>query len=241
MKKVFAILMAAAVTVSMVVAEDSGAQAYPAKSSKSDFAVSLGVSGLFTADFTNWDLTSTAAGLGMDRDMMDTMAFAGGGSIFLDATYVLLNVGFTAGRSHTMNEDIRYAAGYYPTDLMALHFGILGKYPFALGERFVLSPMLGLEYELVLSAKQDGSEMRYAISNGTQNAKAIDALSSLWFNIGVAADFFLTDSLFLRCEYLHGMRLNNKEEAYLLYKDSDLYKLALGHGLDLKAGLGIRF
>ena len=67
------------------------------------------------------------------------------------------------------------------------------------------------------------------------NPKASD-FNTLWFKFGGGLDYDLSETMFLRSSLLYGIRLSNKIE-----KDwEDGGDTRLGHGLDIRVGVGFR-
>jgi opacity protein-like surface antigen len=117
---------------------------------------------------------------------------------------------------------------------------LLGKYPFEISDSFHLFPLLGIEYQLFLSHK-DNDENEYKNNSGEESPKDF---SSLWFKIGVGADINITDELYIRPEILYSIRLKNKyedeekEDFQTIYPDT---KIGLGHGPTVKIAIGYKF
>jgi opacity protein-like surface antigen len=107
----------------------------------------------------------------------------------------------------------------------ALDLSLLGKYPFSLG-RITVFPLLGFDYQIVVSAKVDGVK-----------ADKPGDLSSFGFDFGGGLDFPLTDHLFLRGELLYAIRLPSKnlKDAKDASPDS---KYILGNGPTIKIAVG---
>ena len=118
-----------------------------------------------------------------------------------------------------------------------LVFGIslLGKYPLDLGA-VTFFPLLGIDYQLVLSAKMDGEE----IKNEDDENMAGD-LSKLWIKFGAGVDYPLTDALYLRGEILYGIGLASKFENDMVDGFGGDTKANLDHGPTIKIGLGYKF
>ena len=123
---------------------------------------------------------------------------------FFDAAYgeAWLGISF-------VNEgNISTTIGDLPTVEVRLAFtklalGLFGKYPFHLGQTFTLFPLLGIQYDMMLSAE------------GTPtNVPGFDAadFNTFWFKLGAGLDFALTQKLYLRFEALFGIGLLNQFE-----------------------------
>jgi hypothetical protein len=229
MKKLFLLMAAACVTVT-------------AFAEAPEFGLSLGGGGLFGANFSYWGVEDESPG---SLNRYDTTGMGGGIYGLFDLTYAELNVGLLYGRTSEDNPSVINPDD--PADTLALQFGLYGKYPITLSKTFTLFPMLGAEYELALwAAKNDGKrsvdfkDIHFPVGGGGQTAKAVEALSTVWFKAGVGMDTYFTEHVFLRMELLYGVRLNNKTEKYLLDTRQDA-DFALGHGGNFKLAVGYRF
>jgi hypothetical protein len=164
-----------------------------------------------------------------------------GGYGFFDATYAEVDVSFAYGMLKPVYEgdgleDVM--GGGADPSVLQLGFSLLGKYPIELGS-ITLFPLLGINYNMVLSYSVDGASYDNA-----------GDFSQLGFLGGVGADFGLSDSLYLRVEGLFQLRLASK------YQDDSvdgLKALANAFNLDLdpsttfgmgpriKVGVGYKF
>lgn len=159
--------------------------------------------------------------------------FGGGGFIFCDATYAELSLGFFGGSGKAKGSfggfsmEVDYS-------IASFNIGLLGKYPFAIDDNLTVFPLLGIDYQIVLSAKLDDTD-----------AETPGDLSALWFKFGGGADYSLTSNIFLRAQALYGLRTPNKSEddSVKSAKDegTDDAKTRLGHGLTIKLAVGYRF
>jgi hypothetical protein len=179
---------------------------------------SIGAGGYFASDF--------GGGVETSSSKMETPYVGGGILAFFDATYAELTVGMFGA-----NGDIDKERSMFGID-----FGLLGKYPFKLGENFSIFPLLGIEYHLVLTAL-DNDE--YQFQNDNEDAP-VD-LSALWFKAGAGLDFSFDKTLYLRGELLYGLRIVNKYEMDLVDSEGSGATSLLGHGLNIKLALGYRF
>ncbi|MDR1362625.1 MAG: hypothetical protein LBJ35_01050 [Spirochaetaceae bacterium] len=116
--------------------------------------------------------------------------------------------------------------------IMSRNIGILVKYPFLIDSKLLVFPLLGIDYQIVTSAKdKDGNYWRYYGDGGPGD------FSALWFKLGGGLDFAVAEKLYLRFEALYGIRLANKYENDV----KDLYEsmgadatTRLGHGPAVK-------
>ncbi|MDR2509010.1 MAG: outer membrane beta-barrel protein, partial [Spirochaetaceae bacterium] len=202
------------------------------------FKLSAGVGGFFGSDFGGGaEASATMPVVGKIDMTMETPYLGGGGFVFFDATYAELSLAFFGGTMKNKSDGTET-----DSSIMNFNIGLLGKYPIAVGEKLKVFPLLGIEYDICLSAKdEDGNE--YEGMGGDGDGGPGD-FSALWFKLGGGLDFALTEKLYLRFEALYGLRLENKFEKdmkdYLEPMDSDA-KTRLGHGLTAKLALGFTF
>ena len=145
-----------------------------------------------------------------------------GAFAFFDATYVEVDLSFTYGLA-----EMKVLGGLGSTDLnlQSLGISVLGKYPIELGA-ITFFPLIGINYNLVLSAE----------SNGTSYRDAED-LSQLGLLAGVGFDYPLNEQLFIRAQALFALRLPSKlmEDAVKGVSGVDA---GLGFGPRIKVGVG---
>ena len=153
-----------------------------------------------------------------------------GGFVFLDATYAALDVSFAYGSTSGSVEvaGVKVSTSDMDFGLTQLGIGLTGKYPIDLGN-FVIFPLLGINYNVVLSAKNDDGD------------KADDPGDMSQFGIlaGVGADFDINESLYFRATAAFQLRFANK-----LMKDmADEMEAdtTLGMGPRITLALGYRF
>jgi hypothetical protein len=129
---------------------------------------------------------------------------------FFDATYVEASVGLLFGfPSQKIKASIEGASGEETFDgisSMGLSIAAMGKYPIALG-KVIISPMAGIEYNLNLSYKIDGEDVKEFMDD---DMKA--DLNDLWFKLGASADFAITESVFIRPVALFAIGAKKKVE-----------------------------
>jgi hypothetical protein len=199
-KKNLAVLIIAALTASGVFAQGIG--------------LSAGVGGYFGSDF--------GGGYEIDGEKSDTPYFGGGGFAFFDAKYAELSVGVLGGGGKWSSE--------YTMSVMNMDLALLGKFPIAVGSSLTVFPLLGVDYQVALSIKDEDGE-------------ALDKpgdYSALWFKLGGGLDYAITSKLYLRFDALYGIRLENEAERNAK-KDFDDVKALLGHGLTAKLAVGYKF
>ncbi|MBU0954451.1 MAG: outer membrane beta-barrel protein [Spirochaetes bacterium] len=155
--------------------------------------------------------------------------------LFLDGNYVSVDLGLifplvdstvvsTIGTNVTTND-------YTSTSKITfLDLGLYLKYPVQLGS-VVAFPVLGIEYDILLSAKtEDGDDI-----SGIDN--------NLWVKLGAGLDFSLNKHLYLRPLVLFGIGIHTPDDAEqisnteILANDVQLTKLRTDIGLKV----GYRF
>ncbi|MDR1230836.1 MAG: outer membrane beta-barrel protein [Spirochaetaceae bacterium] len=249
-KKSLAVLVAAIMAVGGVFAQDNAQEnAKP----KPAFDISAGVGGLFIGDFGGGVEASASMSGQSISDKMEMPNSGGGGYVFVDATYAELTVAI-AGGSGTFKSTRTQPGQSDRSDesdmsMANLNIGLLGKYPIAMNDKLTLFPLLGIDYAICLSVKdEDGEEFK-----GMDGEGGPGDFSALWFKFGGGLDFALSEKLYLRFEALYGLRLANTfekdmkdqhdkgyEQAKNAGADVDV-KTLLGHGLTAKLAVGYRF
>jgi hypothetical protein len=226
-KKLITFLMAASLCLTTAFAQETDS---------APFRVSVGGGGLVSGNFSTWSVDESQPGslYRYNSTHLNTAPF-----LFFDLKYLELNFGLLLGQMNAasaMSDDPNF-----PAKTLGLRGGAYLKLPFAISPMFTLFPLLGVDYDLYLLAKKDDDrDAKFPVSSSNQNAKAIDALNTLWFKAGIGWDTFFTDNLFLRTEVLYGLRLPNKMEKHLQDTRQDSDKM-LGHGGDFKIAIGYRF
>jgi len=190
----------------------------------SDFAFSLGGGGFAGYTFTRYTLSGDdlSGKFVESKQSMDRANY--GGFIFFDFTYAELSVMYQGGNSKYA-ESVQYPDGSYLTNdkgigkESSIGISLMGKYPFTITEKIKLFPMLGVEYHFTLAQKrnpdEDNDDYWYNREDGDLVADRdkddkpykLSAWNPIWVNIGAGADFFLTNSLFLRGEFTFGFRM----------------------------------
>jgi opacity protein-like surface antigen len=230
----------------------AGAFAQDEKPQKA-FSISAGIGGFTGGDFGG-GVKSTASFMGIDFEQNIKAPYFGGGAYaFIDATYAELTLGIYGGKGkfkYTVESTGADPQTLQDVDISYMNFniGLLGKYPFMLNKKLSLFPLLGIEYNICLSAKdEDGEEYEGLDGDG----KPAD-FSALWFKLGGGLDFSFTEKVYLRFEALYGLRLANKFENDMKDVMDDFIKSSipgistdtktlLGHGLTAKIAVGFKF
>ena len=203
------------------------------------FRLSAGAGGLFTTDLIGGGggYTSPISSINTNTDMF-IPKFAGGGFVFFDATYAELSLGFSGGNASfvtTVNEAVTNTASF-PMSLF--NIGLLLKFPFG-GEKLQFFPLLGIDYALALSVKNENGD-----TAKNQNGDDISSdFSALWANLGFGMDYSFTENIYLRLDALLGVRMlskyeNDYKEAYkdIMYSIPDM-----SAGVTVKLAAGYRF
>ena len=195
-----------------------------------EFKLSAGIGGYFTSDFGG----GYEASMGGESMSVQTPYAGGGGFIFLDATFLELSLGFFGGSGDSKMEGGGEEMSFGMTNT-GLDIGLLGKYPIAISDQLSVFPLLGINYRVILSIKnEDGEE-----------ADDPGDLSALWFKFGGGMDYSFTDSIYLRAGILYGLRLANKSENDMKDMVAESpgvdFKTLLGHGLEIKLAIGFKF
>lgn len=165
--------------------------------------------------------------------------FGGGGYIFLDIPYAEFYTGFfggggkieISGGGTSISQDMSF---------MSLNIGLLGKYPFNIAHNMAIFPMLGLEYQIMLSA-QNSDGIQY---KNPKNKESPGDFSALWVKFGGGMDYFFNRNDYLRVEALYAVRFANQVEndmknQYTPYAKD--VKTLLGNGPTIKIGFGYKF
>jgi hypothetical protein len=232
-----------------------------------EFKLSAGAGGFFANDFSGGiDATANVNLFFINIMSIDTKVetpyYGGGGYVFFDATYAEISIGYFTGKvtpkasvktnGMDMSDQIDdIVSKYYKVS--SLNFGLLGKYPIAINDKFSFFPLLGAEYQQALSVKdKDGHEWK-----NSNNKKAPGDWSSLWFKGGFGMDISFSKLIFLRMDVLYGLRLPTKAEKDIIdeFKKEIKEQMAdqpsvtvdvdpktlQGHGLTAKLAIGFRF
>jgi len=166
-----------------------------------------------------------------------------GGNVFFDITYAEVNIGILGGNFKQKDKDGKVADGDKGTDVTDLTLGLVGKYPFALGDKVKLFPFLGIEYNINLSTKSDGEDVfkdgKYGVDKDGNDYSKADVTSSLKLLIGVGVDFDLTDSIYLRGEVGYGYDFLSKQMNDQI-KDDSKNKI-INSIIPIKLAVGFKF
>ncbi|MDR0457308.1 MAG: outer membrane beta-barrel protein [Treponema sp.] len=164
--------------------------------------------------------------------------FAGGAFALFDATFVELSLGFSGGLGRFLTGSDLERTDF---SVMDLNISLLGKYPFKITESFSIFPLLGIDYQIMLSVKdEDGNDFK------DPNGKDLSGdFSALWFKLGAGLDYSFTEQIYLRFSALYGIRLPNQIEKDMVdfaeQTPNVSANMLLGQGLTAKLAVGYRF
>ena len=204
---------------------------------------SAGLGGNFTANFTTFDFTADAKDAGA-KAADSNMHFVGGGVYgFFDATYVEANVGLLFGNSNFDKLDGASDETKKGMDVVALKFGLFGKYPIPMGGGPVVFPMLGVEGQVPLGGQIGGKDINSDEIGDTARDNFKKGFNQFWFKAGLGFDIPISGAMFFRPEFLYGIRLNTDDEKKTLDEQGSpkMLNAIVGHGLDIRLAIGFKF
>jgi opacity protein-like surface antigen len=208
-KKWFSILVLAAIVV-------GGAFALP------EFRLSAGGNGDFMALFG-----STKVGDYKSK----THTIGGGFAAFFDVTYAEIGLGMDFANQKDPDDDDDEG-----TNLTYFSISLLGKYPIALGEKVTLFPLLGFDWNIFTGGKEKNHDEKIKRNDLPDDYKSM--YDAFLIDLGIGADFALTDALYLRGSFLYGFKLNSKYERDVADEfDAKIFT----SGPTLKIGIGYKF
>jgi hypothetical protein len=196
-------------------------------------SLSAGGGTLLGYTFTRYSLesdTSSPGGKIRSDQNMDRLNY--GGFLFFDAAYGELTIIVQGGyNSYQETMDTKSAGSSWdPIDTqsgigtgteMSLGFSLMGKYPFSLGDKFKVFPLLGMEYQIALieHRKPDGGSAHDRSSgyletdrDKNNNPYPLSAWNSLWIDFGVGIDYAFKERFFMRGEFIFGIRMQTAYE-----------------------------
>jgi len=140
---------------------------------------------------------------------------------FFDVKYAEISLGLLFGSQKGTGDE-------KAIDTTTLNLGLVGKYPFSINDSVVFFPFAGIDYNINLSARYDGEEIKD--EGGFKKADMFDALSIL---LGIGFDFNITESIFIRADAAYGIVLNSKAENDMVNNIKDMNSL-LGEDSEAK-------
>jgi hypothetical protein len=201
--------------------------------SKRASKISVGGGALFASDF--------GGGVVCDAGQIAMPFYGFGAYLTFDVTYAAISVGYIQGGGKWMAPSDINPANLPDMQRSILNFGVYAKYPnIGFGKNINLYPILSIDYELAISGKLEyTNDNKYLFDDRNKDGYAGSALSALWVKIGGGADYYLTQSAYIRAELLYGARPANAYEQGNVDKyDADGTRL--GHGLTVRAGAGVK-
>jgi len=195
--------------------------------------MSAGVGGFFASDFgggVRWK----------SGEQLTTPYMGGGAYLFFDAIYAEAFVGYSIGGGKWASDNAKEEPLPEDAQRTSLNVGAFGKYPVIDLGSVKAFPLLGIDYDISMSAKLKLASGGEYVFDGGNGRHAASALSALWVKFGCGADFDLGETLYLRAELLYGVRMANGaeiEDAKISGGGTPLP----GHGLTFKAGAGVKF
>ncbi|MFP3042183.1 hypothetical protein LQZ19_10240 [Treponema primitia] len=186
----------------------------------------------------------------INKGYFDTKETSLGGGIwaFFDATYAELDAALIWNNiSQKVNSSKLDPTGNTKDEepnylITQLNISILGKYPFEIGKKLQIFPLLGADFQIALTDQDDkiAKDIKSAPGNNNKAPSLGDFWNSLWIKAGVGADYSITEDLYLRCEVLYGIKFNSKyDDDEAKYWTEDLK--GVKNGPDVRLGLGYRF
>ena len=224
------------------------------------FSLSAGVGGSFGGHFTRYRIQAGEGDVSFRANQNENL-LEGGVFAFLDATYATLYMGLLSGNGaydepvliggQKMEELGRKGQGWESS----LNISLLGRYPFRVGKRLELFPLLGMDYHVALSRKRSAGSTIYDRTNPPPKSTDVHLNGNFklsdwnvfFVRFGAGAQFNLTSRLFLRGDLLYGIRLMSRQEKLSLemvktMTEENSPKLGgLSSGPSVRIGLGWRF
>lgn len=194
-----------------------------------DWGLSLGLGTFFTHTYENdqWTIEENTP-----YENFKSLYGIWGVYGFFDATLVELLIGM-GGVHGVYGSD---AGQRYEGGGPVLTLGVLGKYPFPLGNTLTFSPVLGVEHQRLLGAVE-GNKNAFPES-ASEEAK--DAFMSVWFKFGAAADFDITGRLYFRAAFLYGVKFYSKTEEDFYNANKNAIQYYAFHGPSFRLALGYK-
>ena len=205
------------------------------------FTVSAGIGTYFTSDFGGGlEFQYDKPPYGAVKFSITESYFGGGGFLFLDVTYIEISAGFfyVPGKMNIKSYEEGIGIDFQG---FGIDSSIFLKYPFIINDRAAVFPLLGICYRAFISTevKTEGSDTESRLMESI-----FDGLNVIWFKAGAGFDYSFGGSVFLRAEFLYGIRYLNGFESDIL----DYFKMMgtvgektlPGHGLEVKLAIGFR-
>ncbi|GHV51785.1 hypothetical protein AGMMS49579_07850 [Spirochaetia bacterium] len=156
-----------------------------------------------------------------DPDLNKSTYFGFGYGAYFDAKYAVVNLGLNSVTPY-------YDGTMDPTGTNYLTFGLLGKYPIAIGEKFTIAPAVGLDYQLFLNSGISRADLE---NTGYEASDVAEQFDNFVIKFGALADFTIIGGLYVRAGVLADLGLPHKDR-----EPADLT-----FGVSIPIGIGYRF
>jgi len=223
MKKMIAILVIFVCVGTALSAQDSG--------------MSFGGGALLDWSFSN----------GLKAKLGDVTYYSGlrnmsfGAYAFFDITYAEIDVSFAYGSITIVDKEKGGPQVKNDTEnggsVLQIGLSLLGKYPINLG-KITVFPLLGVGYNIVLTAKDADGDKMYDKDSDSSAMKDLSQFSILG---GGGFDYNINKNIYLRVSGLLQMRFPSKMQKDYAQELGNPFKATLGFGPVIKVGIGYRF
>lgn len=129
---------------------------------------------------------------------------------FIDGTYFCFDMGLAfslGGKQRSFVNETETANSTIRDTQTWLHLNLMGKYPFLITEKISLFPLVGIEYRYCMTYKDNNGNNQ---KSGMSNTLLSHTNNEWWLNLGVGADFDITDSIYIRPIALLGFRFHSE-------------------------------
>jgi len=226
------------------------------------FTMSAGGGGLFSTQWKSADLkpeykdytgyygyptANTTEAIARGYFDTDELSFAGGIWGFFDATYVEADTSliFTSYGQTLEVPDLPIFANVpqkHTYTITQINLSLLGKYPFSLGNKWTIFPLVGIDWQIALT-NNDGKldeDFDKVKAQGYDVPNLGEFWNCLWIKAGVGADYTITGGLYARGEFLYGIKLNSKNDTDNAQYWEKQFK-GVANGPSIRLGVGYRF
>ncbi|MDR1216481.1 MAG: porin family protein [Treponema sp.] len=200
--------------------------------------VSAGISSDLGFIFTSTDTNIPEPYKSQLISTLDSMDLTRGGvSAFLDTQYIEANLGFNFFTISYSESGVKYEE----TD-NSFNLGLKLKYPFRITETVIIFPLIGFDYSILTEAKIKASN---GLSGYAEREDIVpsDAFDRFYLNLGIGADFFVSQNVYIRGEFNYTFLFNTEmQKDTIVQIESMGYNLSIfQNGPVLKAAVGYRF
>jgi len=202
------------------------------------FGISVGGGLILGGSFQNYSMNIS----GINYPSTGYSDFNVGLFAFIDLKYAEFIIAYShgSGKGNDLHFSYYLSTGElieYPTvgptyEYLENYFniGILGKYPFNINQ-FLLYPLLGLQYQLLLSLEVDGVKVTDDLSRN----------NSLWVKMGFGMDYYILRNVFIHGKVLWGIKFNSENESNYDTLPNNFTIRRFTHQPSLNVGIGYRF